>query len=308
MKKKLRAVRTAETQNQQNSKAALSSPPICFSQVGNEWRGRGVFLEGEVALLEWDARFPCPAAPEACETNAGDGSAPHHDETPAQHGNADESIHTGTRTAARGFVPAASSGKTTRTRARNGTARHTAAGYAAIAAFYKELAEQTGVGIAPEMLAKLARRHENLKYFKIECRPPGSYLSALKELLPEGREIFIGNAGFQMIEGFARGAAGVMPGPSMPDVYRAVWDALLAGNDAEARRIHGVLNAMLNHIRQNVEMIIFFEKRILKRRGFIRSDFCRTPAFRTDRIYDSIFDTLYEELRREFREAGNGKL
>ena len=111
-----------------------------------------------------------------------------------------------------------------------------------------------------------------------------------------------------MIEGFARGAAGVMPGPSMPDVYRAVWDALLAGNDAEARRIHGVLNAMLNHIRQNVEMIIFFEKRILKRRGFIRSDFCRTPAFRTDRIYDSIFDTLYEELRREFREAGNGKL
>ena len=168
--------------------------------------------------------------------------------------------------------------------------------------------EQTGVGIAPEMLAKLARRHENLKYFKIECRPPGSYFSALKELLPEGREIFIGNAGFQMIEGFARGAAGVMPGPSMPDVYRAVWDALLAGNDAEARRIHGVLNAMLNHIRQNVEMIIFFEKRILKRRGFIRSDFCRTPAFRTDRIYDSIFDTLYEELRREFREAGNGKL
>ena len=154
MKKKLRAVRTAETQNQQNSKAALSSPPICFSQVGNEWRGRGVFLEGEVALLEWDARFPCPAAPEACETNAGDGSAPHHDETPAQHGNAVKTIHTGTRTAARGFVPAASSGKTTRTRAPNGTARHTAAGYAAIAAFYKELAEQTGVGICQVLLPR----------------------------------------------------------------------------------------------------------------------------------------------------------
>lgn len=168
--------------------------------------------------------------------------------------------------------------------------------------------EQTGVAIAPEVLAKLALRNENLKYFKIECKPPGSYLSALARLLPEDRHILIGNAGFQMVEGFLRGAAGVMPGPSMPDVYRAIWDALLAGNRREAWRIHGVLNALLNQIRQNVEMIIFFEKRILKRRGLIRCDFCRGPAFRTDPVYDELFETLYAEIRREFREARNGML
>lgn len=168
--------------------------------------------------------------------------------------------------------------------------------------------EQTGVAIAPEILAGLAKRHENLRYFKIECRPPGAYCAALSRLLPPDRKIFVGNAGFQMIEGFFRGAAGVMPGPSMPDVYRTIWEALCSGDCEEARRIHSILNALLNHIRQNVEMIIFFEKRILKRRGLIRSDFCRAPGFRTDPVYDSIFETLYQELRREFREVGSGSL
>jgi len=90
--------------------------------------------------------------------------------------------------------------------------------------------EQTGVAIAPEILADLAKKHQNLVYFKIECKPPGAYISRLMSLLPPDRRIFVGNAGFQMIEGFRRGAAGVMPGPSMPDVYRKIWDALLAGD------------------------------------------------------------------------------
>jgi len=34
--------------------------------------------------------------------------------------------------------------------------------------------EQTGVAIAPEILAGLAARHQNLVYFKIECKPPGA--------------------------------------------------------------------------------------------------------------------------------------
>ena len=161
--------------------------------------------------------------------------------------------------------------------------------------------EQTGVTIPPEALANLAARHQNLNYFKIECKPPGAYISRLTELLKgKQAEIFVGNAGFQMIEGFRRGAQGVMPGPSMFDVYRKIWDALEAGNDAEAFRIHAKLNALLNHIRQNVEMIIHFEKRILQRRGLIESARCRSPQFRSDAVYDRLFDELYAALEPEF--------
>ena len=160
--------------------------------------------------------------------------------------------------------------------------------------------EQTGVAIAPEILAGLAAKHQNLAYFKIECKPPGAYIAALSKLLPADRKIFVGNAGFQMIEGFRRGAYGVMPGPSMPDVYRKIWDALLVGDDAEAQRVHDKLNALLNHIRQNVEMIIHYEKEILRRRGFITSAYCRHPGYVADPVADRLFDELYRMIETEF--------
>ena len=161
--------------------------------------------------------------------------------------------------------------------------------------------DQTGVAIPPDTLAKLAEKHSNLRYFKIECRPPGAYISALSRMLPSDRHIFVGNAGFQMIEGFKRGAHGVMPGPSMPDIYRKIWDALLKGDETEAQRIHDKLNSLLNHIRQNVEMIIYFEKRILKKRGLIKSDYCRKPAFVSDSVYDELFEKLYCMIETEFK-------
>lgn len=160
--------------------------------------------------------------------------------------------------------------------------------------------EQTGVAIPPELLAELAARHDNLRYFKVECKPPAAYINRLMQLLPPGRDIFVGNAGFQMIEGFHRGCAGVMPGPSMPDVYRKVWDALLNGDYATAQHTHDKLNTLLNHIRQNVEMIIHFEKCILKRRGLIPSDYCRRPGFISEPVTDMLFEQYLQAIADEF--------
>jgi len=161
--------------------------------------------------------------------------------------------------------------------------------------------DQTGVAIPVDTLAELAKRHDNLLYFKIECKPPGAYIAALSKKLPAGRKIFIGNAGFQMIEGFHRGAYGVMPGPSMPDIYRRIWDMLNNGDFAGAQQLHDKLNSLLNHIRQNVEMIIHYEKIILKRRGLIASDCCRAPGFRSDPVYDMLFEQLYQMIEPEFQ-------
>ncbi len=160
--------------------------------------------------------------------------------------------------------------------------------------------EQTGVAIAPDVLAGLAKRHQNLTYFKIECKPPGAYISKLLEMLDDTRKVFIGNAGFQMIEGFRRGAYGVMPGPSMFDVYRKIYDLIQAGNMSEAMKVHEKLNAILNHIRQDVEMIIHFEKKILKLRGLVESSYCRSPGYRCDKLNDEIFMTHYSDIKELF--------
>lgn len=157
--------------------------------------------------------------------------------------------------------------------------------------------EQTGVGIDPSVFVKLNQEYQHLDY-KIECKPPGAYISRLLDA--SDVKIFVGNAGYQMLENFDRGAIGVMPGCSMYDVYLKVYDAYFAGNRREAVRIHNALLAILNHIRQSVEMIIYYEKQILKRRGIIASGYCRMPSFTPDAVYDQLFESFYDDISAYF--------
>ena len=132
--------------------------------------------------------------------------------------------------------------------------------------------EQTGVAIAPETFIKLQAECPNIIYYKIECKPAGPYVTNLMKLTDGKMKIFVGNAGFQFIECSDRGAIGAMPGCSMYDVYLDIYNKYVSGDRAGAIEVHNKLLPMLNHIRQNVEQIISFEKRILKRRGIIQSD------------------------------------
>lgn len=160
--------------------------------------------------------------------------------------------------------------------------------------------EQTGVGIDPALFERLGREAPNIVYYKIECRPPGAYISRLLALTEGRAQIFNGNAGFQMLETFDRGAIGSMPGCSMYDIYLAMYERYVQGDRAGAAALHAVLLPMLNHIRQDVEMIIAYEKRILQRRGLIAHAACRTPTFSADAYFDRIFDELYEQLSPYF--------
>ena len=119
--------------------------------------------------------------------------------------------------------------------------------------------------------------------------------------------VFAGNAGYQFIELFDRGAIGVMPGPSMFDLYLQIYDAYISGNRSESYKLHSnVLLPMLNHIRQKPEMIIAYEKAILCRRGIIETDYCRRPGFTRDEIYDRMYEELYEMVE-PYLIAGNCK-
>ena len=155
--------------------------------------------------------------------------------------------------------------------------------------------EQTGVAIAPEVMARLRNDTKTQIYYKIECKPAGGYISQLLRITENSVRVLIGNAGYQFIECFDRGAIGAMPGSSMCDLYRQIYDSYLSGDRDKALELHGsVLLPFLNHIRQNVEMIIAYEKRILFRRGAIATDYCRKPTFAADEEYDRMFDEFYE--------------
>ena len=156
--------------------------------------------------------------------------------------------------------------------------------------------EQTGVAIAPEALRQLAIDVPNMIYFKIECKPAGPYITSFLNGAPEGIRVFAGNAGYQMLETFDRGAVGAMPGASMAKLYIAVYRAYMEGNMELAVELHNKLLPILNHIRQNVEEIIHYEKAIMARRGVIANAYCRHPGFAADEEMDKLFDMYYKQV------------
>lgn len=156
--------------------------------------------------------------------------------------------------------------------------------------------EQTGVSIAPTVFKKLSDEVENVLYYKVECKPAGPYITNLLDLLGDRVKVFAGNAGYQMIETFLRGAVGAMPGCSMSEIYIKIYRLYQEGKLKDAVSLHSKLLPILNHIRQNVEMIIAYEKKILFKRGIIGSDYCRTPGFRGDPVMDSLFEMYYQEI------------
>lgn len=154
--------------------------------------------------------------------------------------------------------------------------------------------EQTMVSVDPAVFNKLSNEIENISFYKIECKPAGKYITSLLNATQNRVKVFVGNAGYQMIEGFDRGAIGVVPGCSMYDLYLNIYDNYFKGNRKKAIDLHNILLAMLNHIRQDVEMIIVYEKKILKKRGLIESDYCRQPTHIPDEYYLRLFEEYYE--------------
>lgn len=164
--------------------------------------------------------------------------------------------------------------------------------------------EQTGVAIDPVALAQIGKEASTDVYYKIECKPAGAYTSKILDIIDHQKRVFIGNAGYQFIELFDRGAIGGMPGGSMFDLYLDIYNAYMQGDRAKAMDLHGrVLLPILNHIRQNVEMIISYEKSIMARRGMIATDYCRVPTFARDEVFDRLFDEFLE-LTKPYLTAG----
>ncbi len=156
---------------------------------------------------------------------------------------------------------------------------------------------ETGVPITPEAMRTLALELKNLIYFKIECKPAGPYITSFLNGAPSHVRVLNGNAGFQIIETYDRGAVGCMPGASMAKLYVAIDNAYRSGDRDKAVELHSkLLLPMINHIRQSPDMIIHFEKKILARRGIIASSFCRHPEFVSDAESDALFEMFYRQI------------
>ena len=151
----------------------------------------------------------------------------------------------------------------------------------------------TGVTHSPEFFASLYHEAENIDLFKIECDPPGKFISRLHDLTDEEADVLVGRAGYEMIEGYDRGAVGVMPASAMYDIYLDIHDHYRSGDREAAVGLHSELVAVLNQL---TKVGIAWEKRILARRGLVASDYCRAPEATFDDTYEALFEEYYERF------------
>jgi 4-hydroxy-tetrahydrodipicolinate synthase len=92
----------------------------------------------------------------------------------------------------------------------------------------------TQVAMPAALLSRMGREIENVIYAKVEAPPTAPKVTAVVNgggIVPFG-----GLNGNFFIEEYARGSRGIMPGSDMIDGFREIWDAMEAGETAEAWR------------------------------------------------------------------------
>jgi 4-hydroxy-tetrahydrodipicolinate synthase len=158
---------------------------------------------------------------------------------------------------------------------------------------------QVGVTIDVQAIKRLAVEHPNLALVKVESVPPGRLVAALLEP-PRPVYGMVGYAGIQMIDALERGAVGVQPGCSFPELYQAIWRSWEAGERDEAAALHRRLLPYLTYFMSGTELMVAMEKHVSMRRGWFASDHCRAPGHVLDgherRLVAAFLDEFADRL------------
>ena len=148
-------------------------------------------------------------------------------------------------------------------------------------------------------IVQLRLRHPNLEMIKCEAIPPFATIQAVRDLSGDQIQTLVGWGGMFWEEGINLGAVGVQPGCSLTDLYMWANTALVEENSKEFHRRLTKFLPFIERCLSNIELLIATEKRILKERKIISSEYCRNPTVSlTDEILVSIGEIL-ELLDRE---------
>lgn len=164
-----------------------------------------------------------------------------------------------------------------------------------------------GVSLGAGLVARLAERWPNILYLKLEAVPLAPAIAAVKEAAPGRLEIFSGGGGLHLLGAYRDGAAGVIPGCDVPEVFAAIDVAVQGGDWKEATRLFHAALPLLVLQNQSLDVFVAATKRILFERGVIREPAMRAPggvaASMTDPVV-AAFEALVESLPEVFADRG----
>jgi dihydrodipicolinate synthase/N-acetylneuraminate lyase len=139
---------------------------------------------------------------------------------------------------------------------------------------------EAGLELDPAWFAELRRQHPTIVAVKVETQPPGPYVARLKAVDPTVTAL-VGYGGINLLDAVERGADGVQPGSSFPELYAALW---AHRTDAAGEALYQALLPYLALWMQQPEYLNAVDKWILFRRGIIASPAVRHPAYALDAV------------------------
>jgi 2-keto-3-deoxy-L-arabinonate dehydratase len=121
--------------------------------------------------------------------------------------------------------------------------------------------ELMGLGLSPETLGAVARRHANLVVLKAEG--PATVVRRVVEETGGRLSVLNGRGGLELPDNARAGASGMIPAPDVFDGLVRAWAAMRAGDEAAGERAYAAVLPAIAFAMQGVAHLVCYGKRIV---------------------------------------------
>lgn len=154
----------------------------------------------------------------------------------------------------------------------------------------------------PTISASLARRvnedYPHFRYLKLEQPLMAPRVAEILQQTGGNVQVLEGWGGLYLLEGIQAGICGAMPALGVADVLQEAYDLAVAGDmNGASDRFERILPYLVFSL-QNMELLIYMEKRLLVRRGVLASDRVREATLTPDPDSRAYVDFLIERVLR----------
>lgn len=163
-----------------------------------------------------------------------------------------------------------------------------------------------GVPVSPVFVARLHEACPNLRYVKYEDSATGARAREITALTDGGVGVFSGWGGSHLIQSFAGGICGAMPGLSLCDVFVQIWNACQAGNWLSALEHFSTIAAFVQFQLDSFERFHHCEKRLLEQRGILTDSTVRSPTILLSEDESNYLDALMKSIMRHLNTSRMG--
>lgn len=147
--------------------------------------------------------------------------------------------------------------------------------------------------LSVDMLAEIAHRAPNVRYFKIEGPGSAERMAALCKLVGDEVGLFGGVGGIALKDELRAGAAGLLPGVGFNEHFVEVWKAWEAKDVIEVDVILPGLQPLVDAVSgHGHEFSLHARKRLLGRAGLIDTTYVRRPTVHPDAAALTLVDQM----------------